>query len=438
MSQEDQRGPSSATGSAALQAGWSHGHRDVSGGWLRQAVFGAVDGLVTNASLISGLGGGGVSAHTVVLTGVAALVAGAFSMGTGEYISVTNQNELIQSEVSLERRMLHRFPAAEQEELAGYFRQYGADADTADRMAAAVSSDPGTALRLHAREELGVDPDELPSPVLAGAASLLAFSVGALVPLLPYLVGAPVLGAVAGADGDRAGERRNGGGPPDRPPGAALGSAPARPGRHRRSGDLPSRVPDRQPRRLTWLAQPRTCRSLRPGQAGPARAGTPEHPGEADGGPADTEVAPPRSLCQASDRRGAPCPGTRAPNAPAAEPCCAPGPGSGEGWPACAAGCATAAAVADGEELASGSRTRGRAQRRRGHGHRRGCDGRTRHGLALPRHGSPRCRWLGITVSTTAAAAAARTRSVIAPAVTPVRKLTSSSLGVNGRADARP
>ena len=158
------------------------------------AVFGAVDGLVTNASLISGLGGGGVSAHTVVLTGVAALVAGAFSMGTGEYISVTNQNELVQSEVSLERQMLSRFPAAEQEELAGYFRQYGADPDTAARMAAAVSADPGTALRIHTREELGVDPDELPSPVVAGAASLLAFSLGALVPLFPYLVGVPVLG----------------------------------------------------------------------------------------------------------------------------------------------------------------------------------------------------------------------------------------------------
>ena len=83
MTQEDQRGPSYETGAAALRAGWYHGHRDVSGGWLRPAVFGAVDGLVTNASLISGLGGGGVSAHTVVLTGVAALVAGAFSMGTG-------------------------------------------------------------------------------------------------------------------------------------------------------------------------------------------------------------------------------------------------------------------------------------------------------------------------------------------------------------------
>jgi VIT1/CCC1 family predicted Fe2+/Mn2+ transporter len=195
VTQEETHGPSDATGTAALRAGWSHGHRDVSGGWLRPTVFGAVDGLVTNASLISGLSGGGVSAHAVVLTGVAALVAGAFSMGTGEYISVTNQNELVHAEVSLERQMLTQFPAAEQEELAGYFRQYGADPDTAARMAAAVSADPGTALRVHTREELGLDPDELPSPLVAGAASLLAFSFGALVPLLPWLVGLPVLAA---------------------------------------------------------------------------------------------------------------------------------------------------------------------------------------------------------------------------------------------------
>jgi VIT1/CCC1 family predicted Fe2+/Mn2+ transporter len=193
VTQRDMHGPSDATGTAALRAGWSHGHRDVSGGWLRPTVFGAVDGLVTNASLISGLSGGGVSAHTVVLTGAAALVAGAFSMGTGEYISVTNQNELVNAEVLLERQMLDRFPAAEQEELAGYFRDYGADPETAARMAAAVSADPGTALRMHTREELGVDPSGLPSPLVAGAASLLAFSSGALVPLLPWLAGVPVL-----------------------------------------------------------------------------------------------------------------------------------------------------------------------------------------------------------------------------------------------------
>jgi vacuolar iron transporter family protein len=193
VSDEETREPSNAIGPAALRAGWSHHHRDVSGGWLRPTVFGAVDGLVTNASLIAGVGGGGVSAHAVVLTGAAALVAGAFSMGTGEYISVTNQNELVQAEVALERRMLASFPAAEEAELAEYFRQYGADPQTAARMAAAVSKDPGTALRVHTREELGVDPDELPSPALAGAASLAAFSLGALIPLLPYLFGLPDL-----------------------------------------------------------------------------------------------------------------------------------------------------------------------------------------------------------------------------------------------------
>ncbi|HEY0938157.1 MAG TPA: VIT1/CCC1 transporter family protein [Trebonia sp.] len=193
MAQEENTEPSGAAARAALAAGWSHRHRDVSGGWLRPTVFGAVDGLVTNASLISGLGGGGVSAHTVVLTGVASLVAGAFSMGTGEYISVTNQNELVGSEVTLEQQMLSRFPDAEEEELAGYFRDFGADPETAARMAAAVSADPETALRVHTRQELGVDPQDLPSPLLAGVSSLFAFSTGAVVPLAPYLFGASVL-----------------------------------------------------------------------------------------------------------------------------------------------------------------------------------------------------------------------------------------------------
>jgi VIT1/CCC1 family predicted Fe2+/Mn2+ transporter len=190
--------PSQAVRQAALAAGWSHRHRDVSGGWLRPTVFGAVDGLVTNASLIAGLGGGGVAPHAVILTGVAALVAGAFSMGTGEYISVTNQNELVGAEVATERRMHARFPAAEEVELAETFRGYGADPETAARMAAAVSRDPDTALRVHTREELGVDPFELPSPVVAGLSSLIAFSAGALIPLLPYLAGLNILAATLG------------------------------------------------------------------------------------------------------------------------------------------------------------------------------------------------------------------------------------------------
>ncbi len=187
--------PGQAATDAALRSGWSHRHRDVSGGWLRPTVFGAVDGLVTNASLIAGVGGGGGSVHAIVLTGLAGLVAGAFSMGTGEYISVTNQNELVHAEVAVERRMHEEFPAAEQAELAETFRGYGADADTAAKMAAAVSRNPDIALRLHTRDELGLDADDLPSPLLAGGASLAAFSVGALLPLIPYLVGAASLTA---------------------------------------------------------------------------------------------------------------------------------------------------------------------------------------------------------------------------------------------------
>lgn len=156
-------------------------------------MFGAVDGLVTNASLIAGVGGVGVSAHTIVLTGLAGLVAGAFSMGTGEYISVTNQNELVQAEVAVERRMHEQFPDAERAELAERFVSYGADEQTAQRMSAAVSSDADKALQFHAREELGVDPDDLPSPLVAGGASLVAFSLGAILPLLPYLLGLTML-----------------------------------------------------------------------------------------------------------------------------------------------------------------------------------------------------------------------------------------------------
>jgi vacuolar iron transporter family protein len=174
-------------------AGWRHRHRDVSGGWLRPTVFGAVDGLVTNSALIAGVGGGGVAPHTILLTGLAGLVAGAFSMGAGEYVSVTNQNELVGAEVALEADMHARFPQQERDELVERFRGYGADPVTAERMAEAISNDPAQALRFHTRDELGVDPDELPSPLLAGGASFVAFSLGALLPLIPYLLGVGTL-----------------------------------------------------------------------------------------------------------------------------------------------------------------------------------------------------------------------------------------------------
>ena len=168
-------------------------HRDVSGGWLRPTVFGAMDGLVTNVSLIAGVGGGGVTAHTVVLTGLAGLVAGAFSMATGEYISVSSQNELVAAEVAVERDQMKADPLGEQAELARLFEERGVDAELAAQVVAQISRDPETALRLHAREELGVDPAELPSPWVAAGSSFLSFAVGALVPLLPYLLGAPWL-----------------------------------------------------------------------------------------------------------------------------------------------------------------------------------------------------------------------------------------------------
>jgi VIT1/CCC1 family predicted Fe2+/Mn2+ transporter len=170
-----------------------HVHRDVSGGWLRAGTFGAMDGLVTNVSLIAGFAGGSVSSKTVVLAGMAGLVAGAFSMATGEYTSVQSQNEAMQAEVDVERLELHRHPHAEQRELADSYVARGLDRELADEVARQLSRDPEQALAVHAREELGVDPDKLPSPWVAAGSSFVAFAVGAFIPLLPYLLGATAL-----------------------------------------------------------------------------------------------------------------------------------------------------------------------------------------------------------------------------------------------------
>ncbi len=173
----------------APRRGEAHGHhhRDVSGGWLRPAVFGAMDGLVTNVSLIAGVGGGGAHGNTIVLTGLAGLAAGAFSMATGEYVSVSSQNELVEAEVTKEQYELKHNPESEARELAAVFRHQGVDADLAERVARQIGQSPEVALRVHVREELGVDHDELPSPIVAAGASLVTFAVGALIPLLPFL-----------------------------------------------------------------------------------------------------------------------------------------------------------------------------------------------------------------------------------------------------------
>jgi VIT1/CCC1 family predicted Fe2+/Mn2+ transporter len=173
----------------------SHQHRDVSGGWLRPAVFGAMDGLVTNVSLIAGVGGARVSVHTIILTGLAGLSAGAFSMATGEYVSVSSQNELVAAEVEKERIELATNPETEQAELAALYKMRGVDEDLADEVARQLSRHPDEALGIHVREELGVDYRELPSPFTAAGASLVTFALGALIPLLPYLLGFASLAA---------------------------------------------------------------------------------------------------------------------------------------------------------------------------------------------------------------------------------------------------
>ncbi len=167
-----------------------HSHRDVSGGWLRAGTFGAMDGLVSNVALIAGFAGSAVSTDTVVLAGFAGLVAGAFSMATGEYTSVQSQNEALQAEVDIERLELHRHPNAERKELAEMYEARGLEPALAAEVAAQLSRDPETALAIHAREELGVDPGKLPSPWVAAGASFAAFAIGALIPVLPYLLGA--------------------------------------------------------------------------------------------------------------------------------------------------------------------------------------------------------------------------------------------------------
>jgi VIT1/CCC1 family predicted Fe2+/Mn2+ transporter len=175
-----------------------HEHRDVSGGWLRPAVFGAMDGLVTNVSLIAGVGGGGGSQHAILLTGLAGLAAGAFSMAAGEFVSVSSQNELVAAEVDKERAELANNAAAEQIELVGMLRARGISAATARQAAAEISAHPDQALAVHTMEELGVNHADLPSPLVAAGASLVAFAIGAMIPLLPYALGFNALWAALG------------------------------------------------------------------------------------------------------------------------------------------------------------------------------------------------------------------------------------------------
>lgn len=185
MSNPDRTRPTSPTG---LPHTVGHQHADVTGGWLRAATFGAMDGLVSNTALIAGVAAG-ADAHTVVLSGVAGLLAGSFSMALGEYTSVTTANEQIDSEVKLERRSFRKHPQAERAELVDMLVEMGMSNDTATTAAEEIHRDENRAVNFHLVQELGVHPEEKPSPWVAAGSSFVMFAIGAIIPLLPYLLG---------------------------------------------------------------------------------------------------------------------------------------------------------------------------------------------------------------------------------------------------------
>ncbi|HET6293381.1 MAG TPA: VIT1/CCC1 transporter family protein [Kribbella sp.] len=167
-----------------------HSHRDVTGGWLRPATFGVMDGLVSNFALVAGVVGGGATGKVVIVTGLAGLVAGACSMASGEFTSVSSQTELMRAEIEVERRELRVNPDDELKELALMYEAKGLRPELAAQVARELTADPAVALDVHVREELGVDPNDLPSPWIAAGSSFIAFAFGAVIPLLPFLFGA--------------------------------------------------------------------------------------------------------------------------------------------------------------------------------------------------------------------------------------------------------
>jgi len=164
-------------------------HKNVGGGNLRAAVFGVNDGLVSNASLIMGVAGASAAAGSsgiILLSGVAGLLAGAFSMAAGEYLSVRSQREMYEYQIGLEREELELYPQEEAAELALIFQAKGLEREEARKLAQNIIADPDRALDTLAREELGLNPDELGSPWGAAIFSFFSFTGGAIVPLLPF------------------------------------------------------------------------------------------------------------------------------------------------------------------------------------------------------------------------------------------------------------
>ena len=176
-------------GSTPMATGMVHRHRDVQGGVARASVFGISDGLVSNMALILGIAGASTDPSFVRLAGVSGMLAGAISMAAGEYVSLRAQAELVERELNIERRSIAENPEAETAELAAIYRDRGLDPDHAEQVAEGLMADPDVALDVHAREELGVNPAQLGSPLVAAASSFGSFGVGAFLPLIPWLAG---------------------------------------------------------------------------------------------------------------------------------------------------------------------------------------------------------------------------------------------------------
>jgi VIT1/CCC1 family predicted Fe2+/Mn2+ transporter/rubrerythrin len=176
-------------------------HRSGRSGTLRAVIFGVSDGLVSNLALVMGVAGAagtaGADASFIVLAGIAGLLAGAFSMAAGEYISMQSQRELFERQIALERAEMEAMPEEEQAEMAALYRSKGFPPDEADAIAARLFENPELALDTLIREELGLDPRELGSPLGAAGGSFVSFAIGASVPVVPYLVttGAAAFGA---------------------------------------------------------------------------------------------------------------------------------------------------------------------------------------------------------------------------------------------------
>lgn len=164
-------------------------HKTYGGGTLRAGVFGVNDGLVSNTCLVMGVAGAAAEPSVLVLTGVAGLLAGAFSMAAGEFISMLSQKEMFEHQIAQERDELERYPKEEAEELALIYAARGLPLAQARDVAAKMIANPEKALDTLAREELGLNPDDLGSPIGAAVSSFIAFSIGASLPLIPFLLG---------------------------------------------------------------------------------------------------------------------------------------------------------------------------------------------------------------------------------------------------------